>query len=489
MNFPSYSSWQSPGLKVLNEDQIYEVIQAAYVILEQTGAKIDHAGALKLLKQAGASVKDNMVKVPRHIVQAALVTAPRGFRIYNRDGRPALDMTNRKAYFGTSTASPRCVDAYTNEIHETRIADIANGAKVADALEHIDWVMPFGSAQDVPGAAIEVHEFEAVANNTNKPIVFCGYTARGTEIVFEMAAAVAGGLEALQQKPFIIAYPEPITPLFWPAEVVDKMFVCADLFVPQLTSGAIQFGGTAPVTIAGALALCLAESLLSITIAQLRKAGCPCFMGTTFLDLAMDNGLMSVAGPEANLAYAAQAQVAQHFGLPTWGLAGGTDSKLIDAQAGAEAAFTMLNHALCGHNLIHDVGYMDASMLCSCDQLVLGNELGGWINRYMQGVRVDTESLALDIINKIGPGGNFLRNSHTLKNFRKEWWKPELFTREAYNKWAEAGATDIKERVRKKTIDILHNHQPARLPDAIKAQVAEIKTKGSAELEKKFKKA
>lgn len=484
MNFPSYSDWQSPGLKVLNDDQIYEITQAALTILEETGTKVDHSGALKILKQAGAVVKDDRVRLPRHIVQSALVTAPKGFRIYNRQGKPALDMTNRKSYFGTSTASPKCVDAYTGEIHETRLADIANGAKVADSLEHIDWVMPFGSSQDVPGVAIEVHEFEAVVNSTVKPLVFCGYTARGTELVFEMAAAVAGGLDELKQKPFVIAYPEPITPLYYPTEVVDKMFVCADLGQPQLTSGAQQFGGTAPITIAGALALCLAESLFSITLSQLRKAGCPCFMGSSFVTLSMDNGLISVAGPEANLAYAAHAQLAQSFGLPTWGLAGGTDSKLMDAQAGAEAAFTMLNQTLVGHNLIHDVGYMDASMICSVDQLVLGNELAGWVRRFMAGVKVNQETLALEIINKIGPAGNFLRNSHTLKNFRNEWWRPELFTREAYNKWFEGGATDIKERIRNRVLDILNTHQPLALPDNIKAQVENIKEKGSAELEK-----
>ena len=485
MNFPSYSEWQSPGLKVLNDDQIYEIIQAAYIILEETGVKIPHSGAQKLLKQAGAIVKGDRIIVPRHIIQAALVTAPKGFRIYNRDGKPALDMTNRKSYFGTSTASPKCVDARTGEIHETRIADIANGAVIADALEHIDWVMPFGSAQDVPHQAIEVYEFEAVANNTSKPIVFCGYTPRGTELVFEMAAAVAGGFEELRQRPFIISYPEPITPLFYPAEVVDKMFVTADCLQPQLTCGAQQPGGTSPITMAGSLAQSLAESLFSIALAQLYKPGCLCFMGCSYITLNMDNGLMSIAAPEANLGYAAQAQIAQHFGLPTWGLAGGTDSKLIDAQAGAEAAFTMLNQALAGHSLIHDVGYMDTSMLCSPDQLVLGNELAGWVNRFIAGIRVNAETLALEVINKVGPGGNYLRNSHTVKNFRREWWKPSLFTREAYNKWVDNGSTDIRERIRKRVVEILETHKPTPLPDAVKAKVAEIREKGSKELTKK----
>jgi len=484
MNISAYGESQTPGLKVLNDDQIYEIIQAAYLILEETGARIPHSGALKLLRQAGAIVKGDLVRVPRHIIQSALVTAPQGFRIYNRDGRPALDMANGKSYFGTSTASPKSVDARTGEVRETRLADIANGALIADALEHIDWVMPFGSAQDVPPEAIEVYEFEAAANNTAKPIVFCGYTPRGTEIVFEMAAAVAGSLEELRQRPFIISYPEPITPLFYPAEVVDKMFVTADCLQPQLTAGAQQPGGTSPVTMAGSLALSLAESLFAIALTQLHKPGCLCFMACSYITLNMDNGLMSVAAPEANLGYAAQAQIARRFNLPSWGLAGGTDSKLLDAQAGAEAAFTMLNQALAGLNLIHDVGYMDTSMLCSPDQLVLGNELAGWVHRFMAGIKVNAETLALEVINKVGPGGNFLRHSHTLKNFRREWWKPALFTREAYPKWVGNGATDIRDRVRQRVVEILETHKPAPLPDSVKAKVAEIRRKGAAELAK-----
>ena len=482
MFFSSYQECLSPGLNVLSEDQVYEIIQAAYLILEETGARVAHPGALKMLKDAGARVNGEQVKMPRHLVQAALTTAPRGFRIYDRQGRPAMDMTNKKSYFGTSTASPKCVDAATGEIHETRLADIANGALVADALEHIDWVMPFGSAQDVPQEAIEVHEFEAVANNTVKPVVFCGYTARGTELVLEMAAAITGGLDALQERPFAVAYPEPITPFFYPEEVVAKMFICADLGQPQLTAGAQQFGGTSPITIAGTLAQQQAEGFFALTLAQLRKPGCKCFMGTTFLTLGFDNGLMSVAGPEASLSYAAQAQLARHFGLPSWGLAGGTDSKLLDAQAGAEAAFTMLSQVLAGLTLIHDVGYMDASMLCSADQLVLGNELAGWVKRFMAGVTVKADTLALEVINKVGPGGNFLRQKHTLANFRTEWWKPALFTREAYGKWAESGATDIRERVRRRVVEILNTHQPSPLPDDVRARVADIRRQGSAEL-------
>ncbi len=482
MFFADYTSHQSPSLKVLNDDQIYEITQAAYIILEETGVKIEHKEALALLKQAGARINGNRVKLPRHIAQAALVTAPKGFRIYNREGKPALEMTNRRSYLGTSTASPRCVDAFTGEIHETLISDIANGARLADSLEHIDWVMPFGSSQDVPGAAIEVHEFETTTSNTLKPMVFCGYTPRGTEAVFEMAAAVAGGLDKLQEKPFVIAYPEPITPLFYPDDIVDKMFVCADLDQPQLTCGAQQFGGTSPMSIAGSLAQALAESLFSITLAQLRKPGCRCFMGGSFVELDMSNGLMGVSGPCANLAYAAHAQLAQSFGLPTWGLAGGTDSKLVDAQAGAEAAFTLYTQILAGHNLIHDSGYMDASMLCSPDQLVLANELAGWINRFMVGVSVNAKDLALDTINKVGPSGNYLRVAHTVKNFRNEWWNSSLFTREAYNKWVENGATDIRERIRQRVLDTLSTHTVKPLDDKVKAEVAAIKEKATKEL-------
>ena len=473
---------RSVSFRVLSDDQIEEIKRSAFDVMVKVGFSVLHDGARKMLKQAGALVNGDNVKVPEHIVTGCLQTAPKGWTIYDREGNRAMDVEGRKSYYGTSTASPRTKDALTGEIHPTRVADIAIGAQVADALANIDWVMPMGSSQDVPPTAADVHEFEAVVTHTTKPLVFIGYTPRGVELVFEMAAEVAGGLDRLQQRPFAILYPEPISPLVWPADVVDRLFVGADLFMPQIQGPTVQFGATGPMTLAGGIVQGTAEALMCLVMAQLRKPGCPFGLGCNFSIFDMANGLLSMASPEMSLALSAQAEVAQSFGLPTWGLAGSTDSKMIDAQAGIESTFSILAQGLAGLNLIHDVGYIDNGMACSTAQLVLGNESIGMAKRFIRGIEVSRETLALEVIEKVGPGGHYLDQDHTYNHFKSESWMPDLMVRSAYDEWHNQGAKDMATRIQEKLEDIVKNHKAPPLPDKILASLAEIKNKGEKEL-------
>jgi trimethylamine--corrinoid protein Co-methyltransferase len=473
---------RSVSFRVLSDDQIAEIKRAAFEVMSKVGFNVLHAGARKMLKQAGALVNGENIKVPEHVVTECLRTAPKGWTIYDREGNRAMEIEGRKSYYGTSTASPRTKDALSGEIHPTRVADIATGAKVADALENIDWVMPMGSAQDVPPTVADLHEFAAVVSNTTKPIVFLGYTPRGVELAFEMAAEVAGGLENLQQRPFIVFYPEPISPLVWPADVVDRLFVGADLSLPQIQGPTVQFGATGPVTLAGAVVQGTAEALMCLVMAQLRKPGCPFGLGCNFSVFDMAAGLLSMASPEMSLALAAQAEVAQSFGLPTWGLAGSTDAKVLDAQAGIESTFSILAQGLAGLNLIHDVGYMDNGMVCSTAQLVLGNESIGMAKRFIRGIEVNRETLAREVIEKVGPGGHYLDQNHTYDHFKSELWMPGLMARSAYEDWENQGAKDMAARIQEKLEDIVKNHQAPSLQDKTLAALSEIKKKGEKEL-------
>jgi trimethylamine--corrinoid protein Co-methyltransferase len=473
---------QSVSFRVLGDDQIEEIKRAALDVMQQVGFNVYHDGAKRMLKQAGAVIKGDRVKVPEHVVNGCLATAPKGYTIYSRDGKRAMEVEGRKSYYGTSTASPNTQDAVTGEIHPTLVKDIEIGAKVADAMEHIDWVMPMGSVQDVPPKAADLYEFEAVVTHTTKPVVFIGYTPQGVERVYEMAAEVAGGLENLQQKPFLIFYPEPISPLVQPADVIDRLFVCADLNLPQMQGPSIQFGATAPVTLAGGIVQGTAEALMCVVLAQLRKPGCPCSLGCNFGVFDMTQGLLALAAPEVSLALAAQAEVAQSFGLPTWGLAGATGAKTLDAQAGAESAFGILAQGLGGLNLIHDVGYMDNGMVCSPAQLVLGNEVIGMARRFVEGITVNRDTLAREVIESVGPGGHFLQEAHTLKHFRKEAWIPSLMARMPRETWMESGAQDLDAVIRDRLQDILANHKVASLPNRTLEAISAIRKKGEREM-------
>ena len=473
---------KSVRFRVLSDDQIEQIKRTAFEVMAKVGFSVLHEGARKMFKQAGALVDGENVKVPEHVVTGCLQTAPKGWPIYDRDGNRAMEVQGRKSYYGTSTASPRTNDALTGEIHPTRVRDIAIGAQVADALDNIDWVMPMGSSQDVPPTAADVHEFEAVVTHTTKPVVFIGYTPRGVELVFEMAAEVAGGLDTLQQRPFAILYPEPISPLVWPADVVDRLFVAADLNMPQIQGPTVQFGATGPMTLAGGVVQGTAEALMCLVMAQLRKPGCPFGLGCNFSVFDMANGLLSMASPEMSLALSAQAEIAQSFGLPTWGLAGSTDSKMIDAQAGIESTFSILAQGLAGLNLIHDVGYIDGGMACSTAQLVLGNESIGMAKRLIRGIEVNSETLALEVIEKVGPGGHYLDQDHTYNHFRSESWMPDLMVRSAYDEWHNQGAKDMATRIQEKLEDIVKNHRAPALSDKTLTTLREIKKKGEKEL-------
>jgi len=480
----SFVENRSVYFRILSDDQIWEIQRAAFEVLEKVGCQVLHDGALKLLKDAGAVVKDDRVKVPQYIVEECIRTAPKGLTIYDRNGERTLEVEGRKSYYGTSTASPNTKDALTGEIHETRVADIALGAKVADALPHLDWVMPMGSSQDVHPLAADVHEFEAVVTNTTKPIVFIGYSPRGVELVFEMAAEVAGGVDRLRERPFLLLYPEPISPLVFPADVVDRMFVAADLSMPQIPGPTAQPGATSPVTLAGSMVQAIAEGLMSLILVQLRKPGAPCFLSANVGVFDMSTTKMCMAAPETSLGLAAQAEVAQSWGLPTWGLAGATDSKVLDAQAGLESAFSILAQGLAGLNLIHDVGYMDMGMICSADMLVLGDEVIGMTKSFIRGIEVNTETLARSVIEQVGPGGHYLQEDHTYDHFRRQLWRPRLLARQSYDEWQQAGATDMAQRIREQVVDIIESHEVPPLPDQTVAALTRLKQKGEEELSK-----
>ena len=471
-----------PHFRMLTDDQIERITTTAFEVLAKVGFKVLHAGVREMLQSAGAIVSGESVKVPEYIVRRCLSTAPKGWSIYDRNGQRAMDVSGRNSYYGTSTASPQTKDALTGAYHETRVEDLQRAARIADSLENIDWVMPMGSVQDVPAKAADVHEFFATVTNTTKPIVCLAYSPRGIELICEMAATVAGGEAALRDKPFLVLYPEPISPLIMPEDVAGRILIAADRFLPQMMGPAIQPGGTGPVTMAGAVAQGVAESMFCVVVAQLRQPGCPVGLGCSYGILDMSQALMSIGAPEMSLALAAHAEVAQAMGLPTWGLAGATDAKRLDAQAGAEAAYHILAQGMSGLNLIHDVGYMDMSMACAVEQLVMGNDVIGMAKRFLRGMEVNEAQLAFDVIRQVGPGGHFLQQRHTMENFRNELWQSTIFTRKAFETWKENGSRDVETRVREKIIAILEDHQVPNLPDTVHAELERIRDEGEKEL-------
>jgi len=318
----------------------------------------------------------------------------------------------------------------------------------------------------------------STSTNTTKPIAFLGSSGKTLELVIEMAAAASGSLRQLQQKPFLIAFPVHISPLVFPEKACERLLTAAAYSIPQVPSSAVQIGATGPVTAAGSVALALAEGLFCIVLAQLKNPGCPVALAANFTILDMSTSLVSIGAPSISAAYGMHTEVAQSYGLPTWGLAGATDAKAIDAQAGIEATFHLFAQALAGVNLIHDVGYVDSAMSCSPLQLMMGNEIIGMVRHYLKDIEINKDTLATDVINTVGPGGQFLTQQHTFQHLRKSFWKPSTLNRHYREQWEHNGAKTLEDALRDKIQAILDSHKAKPMNQKSIAEIDRIKTIG-----------
>jgi trimethylamine--corrinoid protein Co-methyltransferase len=289
-----------------------------------------------------------------------------------------------------------------------------------------------------------------------------------------MAIAIAGSEEAFLRAPFIIHYSEPVSPLLHYDPAIEKLIYCAEKGIPLVYYPAPMAGGTAPATFAGVIVQGSAESLSGLVLAQLVRPGAPFIYGafTTIMD--MSTTIFSYGAPEMSLMAAAMAQLAQFYGLPFFGTAGCTDAKFPDPQAAAEAAFSCLSSALAGANLVHDSGWLDHGSVASPAYMVLVNEVLYMVRQFLQGLAVNEETLAVDIIDKVGPGGHYLNEEHTLRHFREVWYS-ELFDRAMLDQWKQKGGKRFEERLREATQKAMA-HTPAPLPAEVLRELDRMAT-------------
>jgi len=288
-----------------------------------------------------------------------------------------------------------------------------------------------------------------------------------------MVVAVRGSAENFRRNPFIIHYSEPTTPLKHTQEPLQKLLFCAEKGIPIVYVSAPVTGGTAPVTIAGALALSNAEFLSGLVIAQLKHKGAPIIYGGLAGPLDMHTTVNLYAGPEVYLNHIAIKEMASYYGLPDFNTGGCTDAKILDQQAAIESTFSLLQAGLAGSSLLHDVGYMESGLTASWESIVMADEIIDEIKHFLKGIKVNKETLAVDVIDKVGPGGNFLAEEHTLKHF-KEVWYPKLINRDIYENWVRDGSKPLGKVLNEKVKWILENHKPEPLSKGVKGKIKEI---------------
>jgi trimethylamine--corrinoid protein Co-methyltransferase len=465
---PDLISPRPSGYRMFSDAQLDEIHLASLEILRRTGVRVHETEALTLLQEAGCIVTDeNLVRFPAAVVENALLYVPSRVVLCNRAGDPRLYLEGHRTYFGTGSDLPYTRDLETGERRPSLLTDVQNAARLADSLPNLDFVMSMALPSDVPVTTSDRWSFLTMVQNTVKPLVFTAWDEVGLADIIAMAETIAGGPAELALKPFLLIYLEPVSPLQHSAEVMRKLLLMVDHGLPFVYAPGPVDGASAPVTPAGSLAMANAEVLSGLVIAQLRRKGTPFVWGSGSGPLDMRTMVGTYAAPEFMLHCMAMAELAHYYyHVPVWGFSGCSDSKLPDLQAGIESALWILWTALSGANLVHDVGYIESGLTCSYEMMVIGDEIISFVRRLLGGIELRPEALALDVIDAVGPGGDYLSTEHTAAHFRSVWY-PRLFDRRSYYPWSQGGQTTALETARDIARQAIVTHTPPPLPENI----------------------
>lgn len=455
-----------PRLQVINTPQIQQIHMATLEVLERTGIKLTHPEARQLLSDAGARIDGDRVRIPSWMVEKAILTAPKRIVLGNRNGKRSVTLERDKSYFGPSLDCIDYMDPKTHKRIRFESGHVETTAALCDALPGFDWCMTIGMASDVPPDTADRIVARKTLQFCEKPLVFCCKDTNSVKDIYEMALLLSQGRDNFDRAPTIVHYSEPISPLVYYDPAVDKVLFCAKKNIPLINFPAPQACGSSPATFAGTIVQASAESLSGLVMHQLANPGAPFIYGafTTIMD--MRTSIFSYGATEMSLMTGALAQMAQHYQLPFFGTAGATDAKFCDAQAGAEAAFQTLSSAAIGSGLIHDCSsWMDHGNLVSPEFMVLVNDIVTSVKHFMEGIPVTQETLALDLIDKVGPGGHYLQEQHTMDHFREIKYS-DLFERQVYANWEKNGSQTLEQRLQQLTLKKME-HRPTPLSEKI----------------------
>jgi trimethylamine--corrinoid protein Co-methyltransferase len=462
--------------RMLSDDQLQELFDGVLHVLEVTGLEVHHEEAREILKDAGAWVDGLRVRLPRYMVKDALAKAPRSFTLFARDGNSKhnINIGPGRAHFGPGPTCPNFIDVETLERRPYVKSDVPLVAKMVDALPNIDFCESLGTVNDVHHDLGATYEFAGMFPNTSKPIVAWSYDRFDSADIHKIAVTEAGGQEAFEHRPNYVHYCEPLSPLVSTFEALDKLLFAARHRVPLVFTPCPIAGGTAPVTAAGIITQGAAESWMGLTLAQIVQPGLPFIMGGVFSVMDMSNMILAYGAPELPLMMAGLTELAHFAGLPLWQTGGCTDSKALDEQAAIEGSLSVFFSALTGGDLCHDVGYTESAMTGSVFQLAMMDEAIGYARRITRGIEVNDETLAVSVIDDVGPNGHYLREKHTRRHYKTEFWYPNLCDRRNFEEWEMMGSQKMSERVVARVHDILASHEPSPIKPETQKAIEEV---------------
>lgn len=470
LNVPTHQ----PSMRVLSQAQVRALHNATLQILAEVGVEMQDPQGRELLLDAGATESGDRIRIPERLVDSAIASAPSRILMYDRLGNLAMPLELGKVFFGAGSDTTFTLDLESGERRRAVAEDARIISQLIEGLDNIDFTMSMANPSDVPPDDLYIHAFVGMLRGTRKPIVYTAKNRRDMEDIYRIATAVAGGEQQLREKPFLLQYAEPISPLLIPEESLQKLIFCAEKGIPACYVPSPNTGGGGPITLAGAVALGNAECLLGLIIAQLVRPGTPFLYGMNTAALDMKTTIVSYGAPEWTLGMGAWTDLAYFYNLPVWGYGGATDSKSVDAQAGIEASLSIIGAYLARCTLVHDVGYIEYGSTSSMEMLVIADEVIRWVRYVLAGLRIDEETLALDAIGRAKPGSGFLTDKHTLKKWRWAQWMPEAIDRNRYDRWIKDGSKDMYQRANARAKQVLAGVEPPPLADEVETTIQQV---------------
>lgn len=458
--------------KPLGDEDVKKIHETSLRVFTEVGVQVNFPEALDLFKQAGATV-DNSTKVAKFdpdLVMGLIKSAPSTVRLCGRAKNGELDceISGTKVYMGTGGTALNVQDPGEKNARPSTLEDIKNMARLVDALSNIHFYMLNVYPHELPDEQVDVNRFGAALNNTRKHVMGGVYTVEGVRNVIKMAEIIAGSPEKLRERPFISMVACNISPFKLDKSYGQLAIEIARQGIPVVVPAEPLCGATAPITLAGNLVVQNVDTLIGVMLTQLVNPGTPVLYGcissiTDLRDMKYLSGAV-----EMGLMNAASAQMARFYNLPLYSTAGMSDAKVNDSQSGYESAITGLMVALAGGNFIHDAaGFLEFCMTASYDKLVIDDEIIGMIMRAVEGIKVDDDTLAFDILAKAGPGGHFVSNRHTRKYMRTELYQPRLSDRNNREKWEKEGKQCTQVRASEKVRAILGRSETPVIPPEV----------------------
>jgi len=453
-----------PQLTLLSEEEIQRIHDESLILLEEVGMKIQSQTALELLATAGAKVdfEREHAYFPKSLVEETIHHAPSSIILYSRNGEPALHLEENNIYFNPGSAATHLLDRHTGERRQPKVADVIEFAKVVDSLPHIQAQSTALIPADVPASLSDRYRLYQILCHSTKPIVTGTFALDAFEDMQGLLEAIRGSPKKLREKPLAIFDTCPSAPLQWSELTVHDLLLGAKAGIPIELISMPQLGATGPITLAGSLVLHNAESLSGVVLTQLAAKGAPVIYGGSPTAVDMQYGTARLGAIESIMLTCAYTQMAKHYKLPTHGYLGLSDAKLGgDSQTGYEAATGLLLAAMAGMNNVAGAGMLCFESTQSYEKLVIDDIIVGMVQRFILGLSITEETLALQELREVGSkGGDFLRLRHTLNWFRKEHYLPgELVDRQPYENWLSSGALTSGARARTSVETIISTHE------------------------------